>query len=59
MGTGVEGRAAMDSGDMVVSPVAGEVIEVSGDHIVIRNAAATANTRSRSASSSGPTRARA
>ena len=29
-------RAAMDSGDMVVSPIAGEVVEVSGDHIVVK-----------------------
>ena len=36
VGTGVEGRAAMDSGDMVVSPIDGEVVEVSGDHIVVK-----------------------
>ena len=36
VGTGVEGRAAMDSGDMIVSPVAGEVAEVNGDHIVVK-----------------------
>ncbi len=33
VGTGVESRAARDSGDMVLSPVAGEVVEVTGDHI--------------------------
>ncbi len=36
VGTGVEGRAAQDSGDMVVSKVAGEVIEVTGDQIVVK-----------------------
>jgi DNA-directed RNA polymerase subunit beta len=36
VGTGVEGRAAMDSGDMVVSPIDGEVVEVSGGHIVVK-----------------------
>jgi DNA-directed RNA polymerase subunit beta len=36
VGTGVEGRAARDSGDMVVSPVDGEVVEVTGDHIVVK-----------------------
>jgi DNA-directed RNA polymerase subunit beta len=36
VGTGVEGRAAADSGDMVVSPVAGEVVEVTGDEIVVK-----------------------
>jgi DNA-directed RNA polymerase subunit beta len=36
VGTGVEGRAAQDSGDMVVSKVAGEVVEVTGDHIVVK-----------------------
>ena len=36
VGTGVEGRAAMDSGDMIVSPVAGEVVEVNGDQIVVK-----------------------
>jgi len=36
VGTGVEGRAAQDSGDMVISTVAGEVVEVSGDEIVVK-----------------------
>ncbi len=36
VGTGVEARAAQDSGDMVVSTVAGEVVEVTGDHIVVK-----------------------
>jgi len=36
VGTGVERRAALDSGDMVVSTVAGEVIEISGDEIVVK-----------------------
>ncbi len=40
VGTGVEQRTAQDSGDMVISPVAGEVIEVTGDEIVVRETSA-------------------
>ena len=40
VGTGVEGRAAKDSGDVIVTPVAGEVVEVTGEHIVIKEAGA-------------------
>jgi DNA-directed RNA polymerase subunit beta len=36
VGTGVEQRAAQDSGDMIVSPVVGEVVEVTGEEIVIK-----------------------
>ena len=36
VGTGVEQRAAQDSGDMVISAVAGEVVEVTGDQIVVK-----------------------
>ena len=36
VGTGVERRAAQDSGDMVISPVAGEVVEVTGDQIIVK-----------------------
>jgi len=36
VGTGVEGRAAQDSGDVILSPVAGEVVEVTGDQIVVK-----------------------
>ena len=36
VGTGVERRAAQDSGDMVISSVAGEVVEVTGDEIVVK-----------------------
>jgi DNA-directed RNA polymerase subunit beta len=36
VGTGVEGRAAQDSGDMIVSPIEGEVVEVTGDEIVVK-----------------------
>ena len=36
VGTGVEARAATDSGDVIVTPVAGEVVEVTGDHIVVK-----------------------
>ncbi len=36
VGTGVEGRAAKDSGDMVISTVEGEVVELTGTEIVIK-----------------------
>ncbi|NNF65078.1 MAG: DNA-directed RNA polymerase subunit beta [Acidimicrobiia bacterium] len=36
VGTGVEGRAAQDSGDVVLSPVDGEIVEVTGVQIVIK-----------------------
>ena len=36
VGTGVEPRAAYDSGDMVVAEGAGEVVEITGDHIVVK-----------------------
>ncbi len=38
VGTGVEGRAAHDSGDVITSPVDGEVVDVTGDEIVIKEA---------------------
>jgi DNA-directed RNA polymerase subunit beta len=37
VGTGVEGRAARDSGDVILSPVDGTVVEVTGDHIVVKD----------------------
>ncbi|MEA1903283.1 MAG: DNA-directed RNA polymerase subunit beta, partial [Actinomycetota bacterium] len=40
VGTGVEGRAAQDSGDMIVSNVAGEVVEVTGDEIIVKETGA-------------------
>ncbi len=40
VGTGVEGRAAKDSGDMVISTVDGEVTEVTGDEIVVKESGA-------------------
>jgi DNA-directed RNA polymerase subunit beta len=36
VGTGVERRAAHDSGDMVISSVTGEVVAVTGDEIVVK-----------------------
>ncbi|NND03273.1 MAG: DNA-directed RNA polymerase subunit beta [Acidimicrobiia bacterium] len=36
VGTGVEARAATDSGDVIVSEVAGQVVEVTGDHITVK-----------------------
>ncbi len=36
VGTGVERRAAQDSGDMVISTVAGEVVEVNGTEIIVK-----------------------
>ena len=38
VGTGVEHRAALDSGDMVISTVSGEVTEVNGTEVVVREA---------------------
>jgi DNA-directed RNA polymerase subunit beta len=35
VGTGMEGRAAIDSGDVLISEGAGRVVEVSGDRIVV------------------------
>ncbi|HEY7705458.1 MAG TPA: DNA-directed RNA polymerase subunit beta, partial [Acidimicrobiia bacterium] len=37
VGTGVENRAARDSGDLIVAPFDGEVVEVSGDHVVLKD----------------------
>ena len=36
IGTGVERRTAQDSGDMIISKVVGEVVEVTGNEIVIK-----------------------
>jgi len=36
VGTGVEARAAKDSGDMIISTVTGEVVDVDGDSIVVK-----------------------
>ncbi|MEN8234743.1 MAG: DNA-directed RNA polymerase subunit beta, partial [Actinomycetota bacterium] len=36
VGTGIEARAAVDSGDVIVSPVDGEVVNVTGDEIVVK-----------------------
>jgi DNA-directed RNA polymerase subunit beta len=36
VGTGVERRSAEDSGDMILSPVDGEVVEVTGSQIVVK-----------------------
>ena len=36
VGTGVEQRAAQDSGDMVVSHVNGEVVEITGDEMIVK-----------------------
>jgi DNA-directed RNA polymerase subunit beta len=40
VGTGMEARAAVDSGEVVVSTVDGEVVEVTGDEIVVKEAGA-------------------
>jgi DNA-directed RNA polymerase subunit beta len=40
VGTGVEGRAARDSGDVIVTDVSGEVVEVTGNHIVVKESGA-------------------
>lgn len=36
VGTGVEQRAAQDSGDMVISTVDGDVVEINGDEIIVK-----------------------
>ena len=36
VGTGVEARAAYDSGDMVLAEADGEVVEITGEHIVVK-----------------------
>jgi DNA-directed RNA polymerase subunit beta len=36
VGTGIEGRVAQDSGDMVISKVDGTVVDVTGDEIVVK-----------------------
>ena len=36
VGTGIEGRTAEDSGDVIVTPVDGEVVTVTGDEIVVK-----------------------
>ena len=50
IGTGVEGRAARDAGDVILAEDDGEVLEVSGDAITrrLREAAAARPTGSRS-----------
>jgi DNA-directed RNA polymerase subunit beta len=40
VGTGIEARAAQDSGEVIISPVAGQVVEVVGDTIVVKEAGA-------------------
>ena len=42
VGTGVEKRAAKDSGDMVISTVSGEVVELDGDSIVVKESGTNA-----------------
>jgi len=41
VGTGMESRAAQDSGDVIISPVAGEVVTVTGNEIVVKEADST------------------
>ena len=36
IGTGVERRAAEDSGDVIITPISGQVVEVTGDLITIK-----------------------
>jgi DNA-directed RNA polymerase subunit beta len=38
VGTGIEGRAAKDSGEVIVCPVDGEVVLVTGNEIVVKEA---------------------
>ena len=41
VGTGMEARAAADSGDVIISQVAGEVVTVTGNEIVVKEADST------------------
>jgi DNA-directed RNA polymerase subunit beta len=41
VGTGMEERAATDSGDVILSPVAGEVVTVTGDEITVKEDGST------------------
>ena len=36
VGTGIEGRVAQDSGDMVISKIDGTVVDVTGDEIIVK-----------------------
>ena len=45
VGTGMEARAARDSGEVIVTPVAGEVVSVTGDEIVVKEKGANAKHR--------------
>ena len=36
VGTGIEHRTAIDSGDMVISQVAGEVVEITGSEVIVK-----------------------
>jgi len=36
VGTGIEAAAARDSGDVVIAPVDGQIVEVTGDQIVVK-----------------------
>ena len=40
VGTGMEGRAAKDSGEVIVSPIDGEVVSVTGTEIVVKESGA-------------------
>ena len=57
VGTGMEYRAAVDAGDVVVTTKPGVVEEVSADHVTVANDDGT-RTPTASRSSSAPTRAR-
>ncbi|MFZ2881517.1 MAG: DNA-directed RNA polymerase subunit beta, partial [Candidatus Moraniibacteriota bacterium] len=43
VGTGIEDKAAVDSGQVVVARMAGEVVEVDADHIIIKEEAPIAS----------------
>ena len=43
VGTGIEDKAAVDSGQVVVARAAGEVIEVDADHIIVKEEAPVAS----------------
>ena len=42
VGTGIEDKAAADSGQVVIAKADGEIIEVDGDHIIVKEEAPAA-----------------
>ena len=58
VGTGIEKRAAVDSGDVVVSRTEGTVASVDADHIIVEDPRPASSSTTSCTSSRAPTRAR-